>query len=133
MENIKINFLHICENAFFAEDKKLNIIGIFDRIYAKGFPAMHSRFSIALSVTGRIYDKKIIIEMMSPDGVPLFSSTLKNIELRNERKTNLVLNFFAVTFLKSGNYKIIFKVDDEIISSDRQDMITVEQEVGTVK
>ncbi|MEK7082539.1 MAG: hypothetical protein AAB972_00065 [Patescibacteria group bacterium] len=129
MENIKINFLHICENAFFAEDKKLNIIGIFDHINAKGFPAMHSRFSIALSVTGIIHDKKIIIEIMSPDGIPIISLTLKNVKLGNEPKTNLVLNFIGVKFPQSGNYKIIFKVDDKIISSDRQDMITVKEEV----
>ena len=129
MENIKINFLHICENAFFAEDKKLNIIGIFDSIYAKGFPAIHSRFSIALNVTGKIYDKKIIIEIMSPEGILITSWPLKNVKLGNEPKTNLVLNFIGVRFPKPGNYKIILKIDDEIISSDRQDMITVKEEV----
>jgi len=125
MENIKINFLHICENAFFAEDKKLNIIGIFQLINANGFPAFHPQFSIAFNVVGEIYGKGKKIEIISPNGVSIVSSEMENLRLEDKPEANLVVNFVGVVFPEPGAYKVIFKVDDKTISSDRQDFITV--------
>lgn len=33
MENVKLNFAHVCENAFLSQDGKINIIGDFDKIF----------------------------------------------------------------------------------------------------
>lgn len=124
-ENIKINFLHTCDNAFFSDDKKLSIIGIFDLIHADRFPALNPKFSIAISVTGQIYDKKRNIEIISPNGNIIVSSEMPTYGLEGKPKTNLVVNLIGVVFPEAGAYRIIFKVNDERISPDRNDIITV--------
>jgi hypothetical protein len=129
MNEFKINFLHVCENAFFSDDKKLNIIGIFEIINAPGFPAIHPRFSIVLNFSGDIAKSTPFFIILSPDGskelvkVQINKNTFPNQDLK--KNNNLILNFMGFSFQTSGKYRLILKVDDQIISAERDDIITV--------
>ncbi|MBI2889019.1 MAG: hypothetical protein HYY10_03810 [Candidatus Liptonbacteria bacterium] len=126
MNDFKINFLHVCENAFFSEEKKLSVIGIFDLIKTDGLPAFHPRFSIAINVTGVIFDKKKTIEIISPSGNKIVSSEMKLVNLENKPNANLVINLIGARFPEKGIYRIIFKINDQVVSFDRNDIITVD-------
>jgi len=124
MDEIKINFLHICEYAFFSEDKKVNVLGVFDGMTAESFPIIHPRFSIVIGVNGTIFNKRKEIEILSPSGEPVISTQI-NVNLENKPKANLIINLIGVPFQVAGTYKIVFKIDDKIISPERQDVITI--------
>ena len=49
MANIKLNYAHLCDMAFLSQEGKVNIIGIFKTIFSQNFPAIHPKFSIAVS------------------------------------------------------------------------------------
>lgn len=127
MDDIKINFLHICDTAFFSDDKKLNIIGIFEKVKTPGFPAFNPRFSVALNVGGKIYSKKKVIEIVNPNGEGLlFSSELPEVA-EDKSHSNFAINLVGVQFPGEGSYKIRFKIDDRVVSPEREDYIIVEK------
>lgn len=113
--DIKLNFLHICENAFFSDDKKLNIINIFDIINISNLPAIHPRFSLATGLFGDITKHKLFIEIKSPSGIPILESEYKEIKENMKNKTNLVINIVGVVFKEIGKYKILLKTEEGII------------------
>jgi len=117
-ENIKINFLHICENAFFSDDKKLNIINIFDIINVSNVPAIHPKFSIALGLSGDITKHQLFIEILSPNKTKIIRSEYKGIKEDMKNKTNLVLNFVGIIFKELGEYKILLKIEEEKIINE---------------
>ena len=127
MDKIKINFLHICENAFFSQDKKLNIIGIFDQINVEGLPALHPKFSIAINVSGTVYDKKKVLEIISPSNKAIISPEMESEKLENKPKANMVINIVGLQFDEEGNYKIILKINDIIVSPEREDFFAVKK------
>src|SRR3989338_876014 len=61
---LKVNFLHICENAIVEQGSgNLSIIGIFENINAQSFPAMHPTMSVVVGFENNnpgIYDTELI-------------------------------------------------------------------------
>ncbi len=123
--NIRLNFLHICENAFYSDDKKLNIIGIFDRITTSGFPATHPRFSIALGISN-LGPHIGEIKIKNPDSSDLFKAPLSRETIKNVAEhTNLVINIIAPVFRVPGKYKVLVEFDGAILDSNRDDFIDI--------
>jgi len=112
MEKVKINFVHISENAFFSKDNKLNIIGIFDKVFAINFPAVHPVFAIAVNISGERGTHKIIIEIISPEDKAIVKIE-KDVEISQENgMSNFVANLIGIQFPVEGAYKIKVAVDN---------------------
>lgn len=110
----RLNYLHICENAFLSEgNRNLNLIGIFDTINTMGFPATQPRFAIVANLTAdtstkhkttlliKRGDKKLFELNMSFDGV----------------KHQIIQNFLNFPFPEQGNYEVSISLDDTILGS----------------
>lgn len=120
---MKVNFVHICEKAFFSDSRKLCLIEIFNGIDAASFPVGHPGFSVVLNFSGEIVDEtKIVIE--SPSEVELFSATLDPGSFKGDKESNaVVVNIIGFEFPEEGNYKILLKTAEEIISPEREDFL----------
>ena len=61
---LKVNFLHICENAIVEQGSgNLSIIGIFENLNAQNFPAMHPSMTIVAGFENKnpgVYDIELI-------------------------------------------------------------------------
>ncbi len=123
---LKINFLHICEYAFFSEDKKLNIIGIFNGISTKGFPAGHPRFSIVINFYGDVPESGLSLEILLPNKNLLISIPInKKSDWDGEKNTNLVFNLLNTVFAVEGNYEVRVMLNGEKISPEQNYLISV--------
>lgn len=116
MTNVKLNFAIVCDNAFIAQgSNSLNIIGIFDRIGAAQFPAIHPRLVLVTSASGDsgTYKQKITLKN---------KETNKAIaELEGEfiihsigQKAQFISNFFNLVFPSRGEYIFEIEINDDI-------------------
>lgn len=126
MEHLKINFIHLCENAFFSEDKKLSVIEIFDTIGVPSVPAMQPNMAIAINVAGTISDEgAIVIESPSNEEVltfPLTSNTLDSTKSTN----NVVIKLKNFPITEQGEYKIFIRIGDTVIGSGKMVLFTAQ-------
>lgn len=118
MTNIKLNFLHVCENAFVAQDGKLSIIGIFNQIKAPNFPAAHPKLSIVSSISGAVGDYLEVIEIVSPRA-EVIARVENNITIqREDGAANLIASFVNLIFLINGKYTIRIKINGVLLNEE---------------
>ncbi|MFA6160329.1 MAG: hypothetical protein WC678_04580 [Parcubacteria group bacterium] len=114
----RLNFVHICENAFTSSDGKLNVIGIFDQINALNFPALHPRLMIVTSVAGNIGKYIENIEIVSPKG-EIIARAGNPIEIfKDGGSTNFIADFIGIVFPEDGVYKIRVKINETVVDNN---------------
>jgi len=105
-ENIKLNFVILCDNAFIAQGtNSLNIIGIFDRIGAPKFPAVHPRLVVVTNISGEPgeYNQLTVIKnKMTGDKIAELVGKL--VINKIGQRAQFLGNFFNLVFPSSGEY-----------------------------
>src|SRR3989339_600734 len=99
-------FAHVCESAFVSEgSKSLNIIGIFDKIGAQRFPAVHPKFSVVTAIQGAVGTYEQIITITNQETGQEVSRVVGQsvISVLNGRAV-FMANFIMVTFPVPGKY-----------------------------
>ena len=106
MENqdIRVNFLMLCDEAHFDNSNKLNINGVFDQIKAKGFPALREKLSIVLQLelpkgnhTQYVRFKKGAWEVRTSD---------MNVVKEESSQHNVIHNVTNLILPEAGDYEI---------------------------
>ena len=127
MKNIRVNFAHVCDMAFLSQGGKVNIIGIFKRIFGKNFPANHPRFSIIVSLTAEdaigshTENIKIIREDDKKEIIPELNVNFKVNEKIQD--LNFIGDIINAKFEKPGKYLIKIIFDNEEIHSIPLDLV----------
>lgn len=114
---IKLLFAHICDIAFISESSKtLNIIGIFENIGAKNFPAIHPKFSVVSAFQGERgnYNQTLTITSKSTGQEVSRVSGSSNITLING-KALFIGTFVMTTFPSAGEYAVNILINDNKI------------------
>jgi hypothetical protein len=115
MNNMKLNFLHICENAFVDKKERLSVINIFEGISSEGFPAVSSRFSIVTNISGELKKYEQKIEIISPKGKKIME-VRKGVETKGI--SNFIANLTNIVFPEAGEYKIKIYINEELFSDE---------------
>lgn len=117
---MKIDLALVCDYALIDRYGKLSVLGIFEQIWVKQFPAVHPRLHLVLRLKGRrteIGDHRVRIrlededgnEVISGDGKVTFAEPAAGV-VEIEAGTVLV---FDVPFQAPGAYRFVISVDDE--------------------
>ncbi len=111
----KLNFAHVCENAFLSRDSKVNIIGDFDQIVttkkiSPEDPLLY-RFYVVTNFSVES-EKKYTQEIFLINTANNNEIIGKKIEQNSGKdgKIGLILNLDA-KFSEAGLYKIVIKLD----------------------
>lgn len=114
---IRLLFTHICDTAFISEgSKNLNIIGIFENISARNFPASHPKFSVVSSVQGDAgnYNQTLTItNKLTNEEISRISGPT-NISMPNG-KALFIGTFVMTTFPSAGKYLVNILINDNNI------------------
>ena len=109
--------------ADFAQDNnsKLTIVGTFDAIHSKQFPAVHPSCSIACRL--RFSNKEVgqhdfKLRLIDSDGKELIQPVQGNIGINEPTNgqsatINIVINFNQLNFEKQGRYSFELYIDDD--------------------
>ncbi len=111
-----IDLLVICDHALFSQDKKLSIIGIFDRLFVKSVPANHAKMVIAASIVGKNdSDCTVSLEFISPSGKNLvgIKPIFMNVRLGANGKGNLISEIVGFPVSEVGEYKVRMLINGE--------------------
>jgi hypothetical protein len=116
MENIKLNFAHICENAFLSKEGKINIIGDFDVAFIKRVDPKAPLFFSFYLVTnfsvdsGKEYQQEFLL-LKSSDRSEITKRSIK--QMASTKKIGLLMRI-DVIFPEIGEYKVVIKLNNKI-------------------
>lgn len=108
-----------CDRATARENGKLDIEGVFNELYAPGFPAKQESMTFVGVVQWDRGDdgrRPFRIDLDHPDGHPIFTvDGHTDVESRDEprppAKTYLILPFEKVVFTSPGHYRVHADID----------------------
>jgi hypothetical protein len=118
-DNISNNFSFICDMAFFGEQNKLNIIGIFREINATIFPALHPQLYIVSSMIVEVageYEESIKI-VRKEDKLDITGPVKFNFNIKSTHKEEFgaIARFTNVKFDKPGEYEVHILVNSNLV------------------
>ncbi len=125
MENVKLNFAHLCDMAFLSQEGKANIIGIFKVILSQQFPIIHPKLSVILNLStdGNIGKHKGVIKITKKENadpiVPKlgFEFEVRKTENNNDNEINLIGDISGIKFENPGDYLVRISIDDNEIKT----------------
>lgn len=115
-----LNFGHLCDMAFFSQEGKLNVIGVFKVIGVRQLPVVHPRLSIVLNLT-LSEPAKLKVQILKRETGETIAKLEAQLEQNKkddkEREVNFVSDFNNVKFEEEGEYKVEVWIDDEIFET----------------
>jgi hypothetical protein len=103
----EVEWLHLCDHAFFDEHRKPCLVGLFRTITAEHVPAAHSKCSLVFSVTGEpkeIVDVEILL--VGPDGkAPIMRFRNTSLDLGPGGVNTTNISFDSVPLPDFGRYE----------------------------
>src|SRR3990172_9042749 len=109
---------------------KLNVMGVFNRIWAKEFPAVHPEMQLVFRLEAgpaeRGQEKTIEVKLLDADGAVVQHLTGHLAVPRESRELTIqidqIVRFIGITFEKAGDYRFDILVNGETKSSVRFSM-----------
>lgn len=118
----------LADYAMNAEDKKLSVIGIFDKVFVKSLPAHHPRLSFVVTVVGEPRQQESMqMKVISPSKKEAFTADV-NVTLGENGKANLISNFEGFPFAEGGAYTFLLEQNGKDVASYTLDVILVKEE-----
>lgn len=122
---MEITLALLADYANISQEGKLNILGIFDRISAQSFPAIHPQMQLIMTIEAdRVEasrEHKIEVELIDADGTKLFSigGNLKfSPPPSGERiRVNHIIQLNNLRFDHFGNYDFKILINNEVRKS----------------
>lgn len=113
-DNIKLNFIIVCDNALLDSNGKLNITGVFDTIGARGFPAVHNKMSIVVNMD---MPEGIYIEVLKIKKGDLEITNTPQIEIKKDRpgRHQFIHHFVNTRFPEEGDYSVEVYINENLV------------------
>lgn len=127
-DKIRAELVALADYATNTEDKKLCLLGIFDKLFVRNLPASHARLSFAVTLVGEPHtQEKMNLRIYSPSGKEEFTAEV-NVNFGENRKSNLISNFEGFPIKETGTYRFVFEHDKKEVVSYGLDVIQVKDE-----
>ena len=125
---LKLNFVHVCEQAFVSEYGLPNIIGIFSRIRAVSLPAKRNNISLVLNFApGDEKKHTVLVKLRTPNGKYIFEKKGDIGPVAStDQNLGLVLNLQNLKLEEAGIYTFEVNVDNNKVAEPTF-TLTVEQ------
>jgi len=121
MKTPKLNFAVLCDDAFTSEgSKKLNIVGIFQRIFAAKLPIVHPRLAVVANFNieerDKMYNFKVQMVKEKEEANVLMEAAgiadVKAISASSEENWQMIIYFQIIKFDSLGKYFFKVLLDD---------------------
>lgn len=114
----------VADAANVSQEGKLNILGVFDTIWAREFPVRHASMVFVLRVRADFTDQgthQLQVRLMDADGKQLFKAEgplqLPTAAPGRSSKPQIIIGLNGVTFDKPGDYSFEVMVDGRHLKS----------------
>jgi hypothetical protein len=118
MDNLKLDFLALCDFAMTSAEGKLSIIGIFDRMFVRDVPSSFLRFFIVAIVRGESDSTvKITYLVKTPSKKEALNPKEIMVKIGSSGKANLTVDVANFPLPEVGEYQLIIKADGKELGS----------------
>lgn len=130
MHKLHAELVAIADYAMNSEDKKLSVIGIFDKVFVKSVPANHPRLAFVVTLNGEPRETLTLkMTITSPAGKNIFTADV-NVNLGENGKANIISNFEGFPLQEIGEHTFSLEKDGKAIASYLLDVIQVKEQEG---
>jgi hypothetical protein len=123
-----LNFTLLCDDVRQEMGGKVSLMGIFENIYSRNFPAIHPRLAAINEWTDGTGEFDAILRILSPDRKTVIRETVTRLKLTNagskHRDISIHLN---IEFKKPGTYWIENYIDGIIVNSVPLNVLLVKE------
>ena len=112
-----VDYIILCDSVSNSPDGKKTLYGLFDTIRSKGFPCVHSNFSMLVRLINGMGKHKLQVQILDPNDKPVFK-TSKTMEIKLDNPlvgADLVMQFQGFVFKVPGPYRIEVILDGRLI------------------
>ncbi len=110
----KCDWILLCDHSFRDENKKVCLLGIFDRIRVINVPTTHQSMALAFKVTGESGEKiSARIEILRPSGHSQLAEAKLDIVLSQDGNATINVNMNRAPLPDLGVYAINLYFGDE--------------------
>jgi hypothetical protein len=128
MAKISTELIALADYAMTGEDKKLSVIGIFDKLFVRALPSNHARMSFVVTFVGTANTSEDVrLKVVTPSGKEDFGADVK-LSFGENGKFNFVSNFEGFPITETGMYKLVFVQGKSEIVSYALEVIQVKDE-----
>lgn len=100
----KLNFAHICDMAFLSQDKKLNIIGVFERIFAQKFPLRYPKMSVVMNLSIEKGTHELLLLLQKKGGEKPVLQMKGEVKAAGSENINLIFDLANISFEDQREY-----------------------------
>lgn len=109
---MKLEFALLCERAFVDDNKRLNIIQVFENIRSREFPVIHPY----MTLVSRVKTTKPALTtfkaiLVNPKGTEISSVTIN--PQKKSSKNQFICEFYSIPLSEPGNYLIKIFVNNK--------------------
>lgn len=128
MEKIHTELVALADYAMTGEDKKLSVIGIFDKLFVRSLPTNHAKMAFVVTFIGEPSTTlQATIRIVAPSGKEEFSAPV-SLTFGENGKFNFISNFEGFPFGETGEYQFVFLDGKKEIVSYTLDVIMVKDD-----
>jgi hypothetical protein len=119
---VRVTLALLADHANFSREGKLNLLGIFDTIYASGFPTTHTHMQLVMRLeadageTGTTHE--VEVQLVASDGRVLFrlpgETTVARGEAGEPVRTDSIVNLANLAFESPGRYAFNVLIDGQL-------------------
>jgi hypothetical protein len=124
---VQVDYLHVCDYAFRAENGKPGIIGIFDYISSVTFPTTHAYMCVAVQFRGQpghVATIRLVIE--SQAGEKVFDMPEQKIAFSDTGGAFFNANLLGLTFNAPGRYSVVAMAQGAVLATQSLQLKKIE-------
>jgi len=128
-KELEIKLLTICDYATVAQDGKLSIIGVFDKIFVRDLPSTHLRMFLVCSLIGKENsDHKIKVSIKNSGGQEiLINAPELSTKMSPEGTGNITLDLVNLPLNLTGEYTVSLIEEGKPLGKTTFDVIRVKE------
>lgn len=106
-QKLNLELLVLCDYAIISKDNKLNILGIFDRLFVNKTPARHAKMFVVGVVSGEPDSKQVLkLTIKDPSGKDILPGQELKVNLGANGRSNLITELGNLPIPLTGEYQV---------------------------
>ncbi|PWU22745.1 hypothetical protein C5B42_05130 [Candidatus Cerribacteria bacterium 'Amazon FNV 2010 28 9'] len=129
-KKITAELVALADYAMNAEDKKLSIIGIFDKLFVRTLPSHHPRMVFVTTLVSEPQTSaNLVMRILTPSQQEDFKADV-TVSFGENGKANLVSNFEGFPIKEIGEYRFLFEQNGKEIVGHTLTVIQLKEQDG---
>ncbi|HSW89250.1 MAG TPA: hypothetical protein VLH19_00050 [Patescibacteria group bacterium] len=131
--SLTLQFITLADYIITAEDKKMSVIGMFDKVFVRELPAVHRQMWLAVGLVGKSGEQKMLsLRVLAPSGSEEVKTELQ-FTIGDNGKSTLTVNFDGFPIKETGIFTIQLMDGTSVVGGTTFEAIKVQEQPASAK